>query len=311
MWTSADATASGIAERQSGVIHRSTLVDAGVSDAMILRRIEQGQLTRRAQSVYAYAGTPSTESQQLAAQALSVDDRACISHDSAAHLWGLIQRRPRRVHVAVERWQREHRSDCVVHESLDLEPDDRIWRHGIPLTIPERTIVDLGATSPWLVERALSTGIRLELFTIAEVVAVVGRVGRRGRRGVGVIRPLLAMHQSIDGRTESLLEDRFLRVLFDRGIAMPRTQHEVIDDSGRFVCRADFAYPQVKLLIEVDGRSYHSDSVAYQRDREKQNRTQALGWSTLRFTWHDIVRDADRTAMTVASWIEADPSVLA
>jgi hypothetical protein len=31
----------------------------------------------------------------------------------------------------------------------------------------------------------------------------------------------------------------------------------------------------------------------------------------LRFTWRDIVRDADRTATTVASWIEDDLSVLA
>ena len=311
MWTSADLVASRAAERQSGVIHRSTLVGAGVSDAMILRRIEQGQLTRQAQSVYAYAGAPATESQRLAAQALSVGESACISHDSAAHLWELIQRRPRHVHVAVKRWQREHRSDCVVHESLDLGTADRVWRSGIPVTIPERTVVDLGATSPWLGERALSAGVRLELFTIADVAGVVRRVGRKGRRGVGVIRPLLDLHLSVDGRTESLLEDRFLRILFDRGIAMPRIQYEVVDDAGAFVCRADFAYPAIRLLIEVDGRSYHSDSVAYQRDREKQNRTQALGWSTLRFTWHDVVRDAERTATTVASWIEDDLSVLA
>lgn len=311
MWTHADLVASRIAERQSGVIHRNTLVGVGVSDAMILRRIERGQLARRTQSVYAYAGTPATESRQLAAEALSVGEDACISHDSAAHLWELLQRRPQHVHVAVKRWQRRQRTDCVVHESLDLGTRDRTWRSGIPVTIPERTVVDLGATSPWLVERALSTGIRLELFTIADVAGVVRRVGRKGRSGVGVIRPFLEMHQSVDGRTESLLEDKFLRVLFDRGIAMPLVQYEVLDDRGMLVCRADFAYPAIRLLIEVDGRSYHSDSVAYQRDREKQNQTQALGWSTLRFTWRDIVRDADRTATTVASWIEDDLSVLA
>jgi hypothetical protein len=106
------------------------------------------------------------------------------------------------------------------------------------VTIPERTVVDLGATSPWLVERALSTGIRLELFTIADVAGVLRRVGRKGRSGVGVIRPFLEMHQSVDGRTESLLEDKFLRVLFDRGIAMPLVQYEVLDDRGMLVCRA-------------------------------------------------------------------------
>ncbi len=301
MWTVVDTHAAYVAEQQHGVIHAESLRSAGLSTSMIERRVARGQLRRCAPAVYAFGGSPATLDQDLVVQALSIGPHAAISHDSAAYLWGMINQRPRDTHVVVRRWQREHRHDCAVHESLDLCASDQMWLGGVPVTSAPRTVVDLGATSPWLVERALSTGIRMELFTIADIDSFVTRVAKRGRRGVGVIRPLLDMYRGVSGRTESLLEDRFLRNLFDRGIELPAIQYEVVGDDGRIVCRADFAYVERRLLIEVDGRSYHSDSQAFQRDRDKQNRTQALGWRTLRFTWNDVTVESDRTAATVSS----------
>jgi hypothetical protein len=303
VWTRADLEAARVAEQQHGVVHGELLRGVGLTSSMIERRLKRGQLRRRAPGVYAFGGSPATRAQMLVVLALSIGPRAAISHDSAAHMWGMINQRPGDVHVVVDRWQREHRADCVVHESLDLGDSDRVWMDGVPLTNASRTIVDLGATSPWLVERALSTSLRLELFTVAEVDGFVRRVARRGRRGVGVIRPLLDMHRSVGGQTESYLEDRFLRVLFDSQIELPLPQFEILEPSGRIVCRADFAYPAYQLLIELDGRSYHSDTIAFQRDRDKQNRTQELGWRTLRFTWNDVFRKPDHVATTVSSFL--------
>ncbi|MEN8040599.1 MAG: type IV toxin-antitoxin system AbiEi family antitoxin domain-containing protein [Actinomycetota bacterium] len=299
MWNEADAIAARVAEAQLGLIHRRDLRDSGISDAAIQRRLCKGLLVRRRPGVYAYAGTPEFARQRILADILSIDSDALLSHNSAAHEWKLISMSPRVPHVVVRRWNREHRSSCLVHESLDLIPADRSAVDGLPITSAVRTVVDLGATSPWLVERALGTGLRLELFTVEQVQKFVKRVARRGRRGVGVIRPLLDLHNSIQGRTESVLEDRFLRVLFESEIELPELQFEVFDNAGLFVCRADFAYPRRGVLIELDGRSYHSDSVAFQRDRDKQNRTQELGWTTLRFTWDDVHRRPDHVAATV------------
>jgi len=303
MWNDADRTAAAIAEGQHGAIHRDSLLASGLTGTMIDRRVAGGQLTRCAPAVFVFGGSPDTDRRNLVVQALSIGPDAAISHDSAAHLWGLINRRPREIHAVVRRWQREHRLESIVHESLDLELSDRTWLCGVPVTTATRTVVDLGATSPWMVERALSEGLRRDLFGLAEVIRFVERVQRRGRRGVGVIRPLLEMYGEITGRTESLLEDRFLRVLFERGVPLPAVQYEVLDDVGRFVCRADFAYRTCRVLIELDGRAYHSDSAAFQRDRDKQNQTLELGWQTLRFTWADVHREPDRVASTVRSFL--------
>ena len=303
VWTSADLEAATIAEQQHGVVHGELLRRVGLTSSMVERRLRLGQLRRCAPGVYAFGGSPRTPAQTLVVLALSVGSRGAISHDSAAHLWGMVSRRPGAVHVVVDRWHREHRSDCLVHESLDLRGTDRVWMDGVPVTTASRTVVDLGATSPWLVERALSTSLRLELFTVAEVDAFVKRVAKRGRSGVGIIRPFLDMYRIVGGRTESYLEDRFLRVLFVSQIELPVPQFEIHEQSGRLVCRADFAYPDRQLLIELDGRSYHSDTVAFQRDRDKQNRTQELGWRTLRFTWNDVFRKPDHVATTVSSFL--------
>lgn len=309
MWIDLDRRAASVAVRQHGLLHRSDLRALGISDAAIRRRVALGLLVRRGKAVFAYAGTPTYPRQMLLEAVLSVGHDALLSHDSAAFEWELIQRPPRIPHVALQRWNRTHQVSVAVHESLDLEASDYERLDGIPITHPVRTVVDMGATSPWLVERAISVGLRTNLFSVADIDKFVERVARRGRAGVGVVRPLLDMHRSVEGRTESLLEDRFLRILFDQGIDLPTTQYEVHDKTGMLICRSDFAYPWARLLIEVDGRSYHSDSVAFQRDREKQNHTQELGWTTLRFTWFDIHREPDRVATTVSSWLKTDRPV--
>ena len=80
----------------------------------------------------------------------------------------------------------------------------------------------------------------------------------------------------------------------------PAFQHEVWH-GGRFIARIDCAYPDRKLAIEVDGFEHHSSPEAFQRDRTRQNRLVALGWTVLRFTWHDVVhRPSDGGAVPSA-----------
>lgn len=299
VFNEADRAATELAAEQLGLISTADLLRCGITRSGITRRIDQGLLRRVRPGVYRFAGTPSFPRQRLAEEALSVDATAAVSHDSAAFLWGLTSTEPAHVHVVVRRWSRRHRTSAVVHESLDFVQEDRVIDGGVPLTSAVRTVVDLGATSRWLVESALSRGIRHGLFTAGDVQRFVDRVARRGRRGVGVIRPYLEYHLASEGRTESVLEDRFLRLLHERQVRLPITQFDVIDDGGRWVCRADFAYPVHRLIVELDGREYHSDTESFQLDRDKQNRTQALGWTTLRFTWHDVTRRPDYTIATV------------
>ncbi len=54
----------------------------------------------------------------------------------------------------------------------------------------------------------------------------------------------------------------------------------------------DFACPTKKLIVEIDG-SQHGDEVQLQRDNERTQELEELGWTILRFWNGDILRDID------------------
>lgn len=210
------------------------------------------------------------------------------------------------IEVVMPRWERAFR-DIEVHESLDLISDDRREANGIPTTSPERSVVDLGAVAPWLVESALDAGIRKGLFELGDVSAFVDRVSRRGRRSVGVIRPFLEARMTWDAAIESELEDLFCRVLADQAVALPMAQFVLLDDTGAFVCRADFAYPDRRILIELDSEAHHMDRQTFRLDRAKQSRASRLGWRTLRYTWWDLTEPPWRVVDDLRTLFESAP----
>ncbi len=52
----------------------------------------------------------------------------------------------------------------------------------------------------------------------------------------------------------------------------------------------DFAFPDHRVAIEVDGWAWHSDVGAFRTDRQRQNAVALAGWTVLRFTWHDLTQ---------------------
>jgi very-short-patch-repair endonuclease len=70
-------------------------------------------------------------------------------------------------------------------------------------------------------------------------------------------------------------------------------------NAGRFIARLDAAYPERRIAIEVDGYEAHSSPEAFQRDRTRQNRLVALGWTVLRFTWADVVHRPSMVAQAI------------
>jgi very-short-patch-repair endonuclease len=77
-----------------------------------------------------------------------------------------------------------------------------------------------------------------------------------------------------------------------------RALQRVAPESGWDLCREhvfhptrkwrfDFAFPSVKLAIEVDGRGRHQTVTGARADHEKQNAAIALGWKVMRFAATD------------------------
>jgi very-short-patch-repair endonuclease len=76
------------------------------------------------------------------------------------------------------------------------------------------------------------------------------------------------------------------------GLPEPVRQLDSGDAAG-CIGRVDFAYPRLRLVIELDGRRHHSSKLDFESDRARDNRLVAAGWRVIRFTWHQVSAEPD------------------
>ncbi|WP_345377804.1 endonuclease domain-containing protein [Pseudonocardia yuanmonensis] len=112
-----------------------------------------------------------------------------------------------------------------------------------------------------------------------------------GARGVRRLDRVVALAAP---RAESPMETRLRLVLVLGELPPPVVQYVLCAADGRVVARLDLAYPQARLALEYDGGD-HDDVL----DRERDLRTGALGWHTMRFRAADILRRPERTLALV------------
>ncbi|GMR02538.1 MAG: DUF559 domain-containing protein [Acidimicrobiia bacterium] len=285
---------AAIARDQRGLFTLRQAMAAGLSERAVRDRVCRGVLERIHPGVFGYPGSEKSWHRDVVAAVLSAPEPVAASHGTAAFLWGLTSRRPEVIEVIARRHRRVHRYPFTIHESKDFRASDILDVDRIPATSPVRTVVDLGASAPpWIVEKCLDTGLRMMFFSAWDVRCFIARVARPGRTGVGTIRPLVEERLKWRGLTESDLEDAFRALVGPSPVPMPDPQYVVYDSAGIEVGRFDFAYPARLALIELDSEGFHMDPVSFQRDREKQNRAHALGWTVYRFTWRQLVDEPE------------------
>lgn len=290
------AVVDEITRAQYGLITTEQAIKA-LGPSRKARWVAERRLISVQPSVFRMAGSPETWHQSVLAASLAVD--GVVSHRSAAELWGLIQPAGYAEVSVSGNVNRTVRPPAIVHRIIDLHPELAVDRQGFRLTDPVRTVIDLGLVVPWWSVRfAIGKGLSTRAFDLSAVKGLRDALGRPGRNGTGIVRDLLDGNLLMMGKEESELEKRFTALTRRFGLPAFSLQHEVWE-SGRFVARIDAAYPELKLAVEVDGFEHHSSPDAFQRDRTRQNRLVALGWTVLRFTWNDVVKHPAEVAKTV------------
>jgi hypothetical protein len=284
-------------QTQDGLIGRGDALALGLTVAQIHGLLEKGIWLRDHQDVYRAAAAPRTDRQALRSAFMAAGKAAVASHRSAAWLWGLMDRAPDRPEITVPTSWAPHLNGVNVHRSRDLDRARKVTRGGIPVTDAARTLVDLGAvvSQPVLAD-LLDRGLALRLVTLRSVQAELGRFSRPGRRGPGPLRDLMAARGMTGAPHPSVLESKMHRIFIDYRLPLPDVQVEVGPD-GEY--RLDFAYPALKLAIEVDGYVWHFTPEQQRRDNERRNQLHAAGWRYLVFTWIDVTRHPDRVAAQI------------
>lgn len=220
------------------------------------------------------------------AAVLSCGDGAALSHESAGALLG-IRADPGRIEVSTRTDRR--RPGIVIHRRADLAVTRH---HGIPVTPPIFTLVDLGARLPRdELEAAINAADKRDLVDPDTLRSALEKMSRRP--GLRMLR------ETLDRRTFTLtdsgLERRFLPIARRVGLPLPET--------GQIVngYKVDFYWPDLGLVVETDGLQYHRTPAQQVKDRLRDQAHTAAGLTPLRFTRAQVRYEPGHVEETLAA----------
>jgi very-short-patch-repair endonuclease len=224
---------------------------------------------------------------------LLVAGRGAVAGYSAAELLGArIAPRDADAEVVADRDVRECRGLRVHREWLAEDEVETVA--GLVVTSALRTAYDLARWSS-LVEGVVAADAlgRIGRFGPSALIGLAARYpGARWCRRIPLVAELM------DPRAESAMETRCRLFLVLRGLPRPELQYRVCDELGDHVAWLDMAYPSARAGVEFDGE-HHQNTPTFRADLARYNRLAALGWTVLRASAADVLRDPDRFATQV------------
>lgn len=291
------------------VFLRREAIEHGLSDTVLRRLVREGLLHKPRHGLYGateWWSTASPEQRHLAvARAILrlYDDRVALSHYSAvmAHgipVWDVDYATIHLTHTASGSGRT---LSGVVHHRVPSVADDLVRIEGMQVTSVVRAVLD----STKLLDREHSLviadgALRRKLCTKQELWTQL----ERQQRDPGMLGARLVVGLC-DGRADSPAETRARHLFSQLQLPIPELQYPVYADHGELLGVVDFAWPELGVIVEVDGRSKYSthlrpgespaDAVFREKVREDRIR-ERTGWIVVRLTWADLARPQQTAA---------------
>ncbi len=291
----ADRRLEARAAKQHGVLTVTQAYEAGLSRGAIRHRVESGRWEAVVPGVYRLRGTLVTWELRLHATVIGAGRGAgrgaVASHRSAAQLHGIPGFSGNWVEVTGPLGLHPRARPARGFASRRLPAHHVMRVDGIPATSVARTLLDLaGVLDPDQTERALDNCLVRGLVTPEGAWLVYHDVGGPGRTGSRLFRDLLAARSEGYVAPASELERRFIQdVIVAFQLPMPGREEDVGDSDG-WIGRVEFVYAGAKVLVELDGRLYHTALVDRRRDRDRDNRFMAAGWRVIRIDYEMLTK---------------------
>jgi very-short-patch-repair endonuclease/predicted transcriptional regulator of viral defense system len=283
---------------QHGLVTRRELRALGVTPDQERHRRATGEWEQPAPGVIRLAGSPRSPEQDLMVACLAASPSAVASHQSAAWMWGLLDRPPARHAVTISRdaTGRSLQGLAVdVHRPVDY-PAHVVTRRHIPCTNPLRSLVDLAAVATADdLDGVIDQALAIRVLTVEAIEAELRRLSRPGRAGAGRMRLALQRRGITGSPHPSVLESRTLRMLRRFGIEPLATEVRMGPD-GRY--RVDVVLAPT-LIMEVDGFAYHAGPEQMAEDKRRRTELRLGGTTVLEYTWRDITYNPERVIREV------------
>ena len=264
-----------VAERQGGVIGHGQLLDCGVHRNTIVRWNREGRIHRFLPTVYAVGHTGIGLKGKLMAALLYAGPGAALSHQTAAYIWNLTPTQPSHIHMSTPR-DRKSLPGVTVHRVAGLKTTRK---HGYPVTIVARTLLDLAASLPYDdVRRALAEA---DFRNLLDPTAIERELGR-GRAGSKALRKALTAHLPELALANEGVEQAFVLLCERAGIPIP----EVNVYLEGF--KVDCLWRARRVVVELDSRLAHAQPAKVEADRHRDLVLRRAGYTVRRYTWHQV-----------------------
>lgn len=269
------------------------MLAAGFSSRMIESRLRSGRLVAAYRGVYWIGGAPRGKLGLWMAAVLAAGEDACLSHLSAAHLWGMVDRSGI-AHVTRQSGGYGDRG-FRLHHCRGVPVEDLTRERGIPVTTVSRTLVDLAAT---LGERRLSACFnearRRRIVTVGQVRESMVRQPKK--QGITTLRHLVDRVDPQWLPTKSELEDLFLILCLEAGLPEPR-RNEMLHGF-----EVDCYWPDRKVIVELDGHRFHHHRT--EEDYARDLHFLRLGYQTIRITYQMVANQPEMVVSTLREALE-------
>lgn len=205
------------------------------------------------------------------------------SHHTAACLWGGVAPVDADVHVTVPgEAGRVRRQGVKAHTSPgDVEP---VQLGGLKVSSPTRTFLDLASAGLDLVALVV-LGDSLVKACKINPTKLLGAAEKWHGRGARCARRAAALVRSgVDSPQETRL--RMLLVL--AGLPEPVVNHILRWPDGAWRMRLDMCYPELKLIVEYDGRQHAESTQQWSKDLKRREQLETEGWRIIVVTGQDL-----------------------
>jgi hypothetical protein len=289
----------------SATVLHSELLRAGLTSAAIASLLKQGAIHRLRRSVYTYeeADGPLAQHMDLVAATWRVVDPSnVLSHTTAALMYGLPVRVGALERVTMTRTTSGHadKGPKLLVRDTRLTHDEIGTLDGMAVTTLTRTVSDIARTEPLTWGMAAADAALREGMGRDDLLAAIGRHARlhglRKARHIAATASLLS---------ESPAESISRANMQISGVPMPVQQAEIFDESGQFLGRVDFLWPDHGVIGEVDGaikyeqllRPGQSPREAVMEEKAREAKFRRLGYIIERWDWNVATKPGQLAAV--------------
>lgn len=248
---------------------RVAALAAGLSD----RHLRSSRFQRLHTGVYVDSGTPLTPLLRAEAAVLTFAPDAFASHATAARVWRLpIPALPDEHVTVARRRDRRSRDGIACHCQERLTATVRLVE-GVRVSAPEQVFVEL-ATQLSLVDLVV-VGDHLVRRGLVSVDQLRARCDAASGDGAGQARAAVAFLRE---RVDSPMETRLRMLIVLAGLPEPRVNITYGDDEGLTFRRYDLSWPEVRLIVEYDGRHHIERVEQWESDLDRREGIDDDGW---------------------------------